>query len=58
MNDVGFGTRLHHLNKLEDRYPLGPKIPSGEVEAEVTTTRRNEDGSMKTTTETSTESSI
>ena len=55
MNDVGFGTRLHHLNKLEDRYPLGPKIPSGEVEAEVTTTRRNEDGSIKTTTETSTE---
>ena len=55
MSDVGFGTRLHHLNKLEDSYPLGAKIPSGEVEAEVTTTRRNEDGSIKTTTETSTE---
>ena len=51
MNEVGFGTRLHHLNKLEDMYPLSKNIPLGEVETEVTTTKLNEDGSMKTTTE-------
>ena len=51
MNEVGFGTRLHHLNKLEDMYPLSKNIPLVEVETEVTTTKLNEDGSMKTTTE-------
>ena len=51
MNDVGFGTRLHHLSKLEDKHPLSNTIPTGEVETETTITRRNEDGSIKTTTE-------
>ena len=49
MNEVGFGTRLHHLNKLEDMYPTSKNMPSGKVDCETTTTKPNEDGIMKTT---------
>ena len=51
MNEVGFGTRLHHLNKLEDMYPTSKNMPSGKVDSETTTSKPNEAGVMKTTTE-------
>ena len=55
MNEVGFGTRLHHLNKLEDMYPTSKNMPSGKVDSEVTISKLNEDGVMKTTTEKTTD---
>ena len=51
MNEVGFSTRLHHLNKLEDMYPTSKNMPSGKVDVETTISKLNEDGVMKTTTE-------
>ena len=51
MNDVGFGTRLHHLNKLEDMYPTNSSEAAENNETITTTTRRNEDGTLDTTIE-------
>ena len=58
MNEVGFGTRLHHLNKLEDMYPTSKNMPSGKVDSETTISKLNEDGVMKTTTEKTTDDLI
>ena len=55
MNEVGFSTRLHHLNKLEDMYPTSKNMPSGKVDSEVTISKPNEAGVMKTTTEKTTD---
>ena len=58
MNEVGFSTRLHHLNKLEDMYPTSKNMPSGKVDSETTISKLNEDGVMKTTTEKTTDDLI
>ena len=54
MNKVDFSTRLHHLRKLEDTYPAESKN-SGPKETTTTITRKNGDGEMETTVETSTD---
>ena len=54
MNKVDFSTRLHHLRKLEDTYPAGTKN-SEPAETKTTITRKNDNGEMETTVETSTE---
>ena len=49
MNEVGFGTRLHHLHKLEDTYPTNSISRTENNETKTTITRRNEDGKLNTT---------
>ena len=49
MNEVGFGTRLHHLHKLEDMYPTNSISGSENNETITTISRRNEDGTLETT---------
>ena len=49
MNEIGFGTRLHHLHKLEDTYPTNSISRTENNETITTITRRNEDGTLKTT---------
>ena len=48
MNEVGFGTRLHHLHKLEDMYPTNSISRTENNETKTTITRRNEDGKLDT----------
>ena len=48
MNEVGFGTRLHHLHKLEDMYPTNSISKTENNETKTTITRRNEDGKLDT----------
>ena len=50
MNEVGFGTRLHHLHKLEDMYPTNSIPRTENNETKTTITRRNEDGKLDTST--------
>ena len=49
MNEIGFGTRLHHLHKLEDTYPTNSISRTENNETKTTITRRNEDGKLNTT---------
>jgi hypothetical protein len=49
MNEIGFGTRLHHLHKLEDMYPTNSISGSENNETITTISRRNEDGTLETT---------
>lgn len=50
MNQIGFSTRLHHLNKLEEQGFTGTE-KAGIVEGTQSITRPDKDGILRTTTE-------
>tara|TARA_R110001632_G_scaffold205185_1_gene328839 strand:+ start:2944 stop:3669 length:726 start_codon:yes stop_codon:yes gene_type:complete len=50
MNQVGFGTRLNHLNNIENMYPTGIQNSEPIVESTVSITRPDKDGVLRTTT--------
>ena len=51
MNQIGFGTRLYHLNNIENMYPTGIQNSEPIVETTVSITRPDKDVILRTTTE-------